>query len=62
MEKKILVVFNTLAMSMVTKVIFDCTATIDHLLSRATLLEEYFALIGELETKLRNPAPPYLSI
>lgn len=63
MEKKMIpIAFGTLAMSMEIKVVFGCIATIDYLPSNATLLENYFALIGKLETKSKNPIPPHLLI
>lgn len=61
-KEMILVTLGALAMSMVAEIVFGCTITMDNLPSRATLLEEYFALVGELGTKLKHPASPYLPI
>lgn len=42
--------FGALAMSMGTEVVFGCMTTVDYLTFGATLLEEYFSLVGKLET------------
>ena len=42
--------------------IFGCIATSNYLPSGEILLEEYFALVGELEMKMRNPTLPHLPI
>lgn len=54
--------FDALTMFMVAKVVFGCIATTSYLPFGAILLKEYFALVEELETKLRNVAPPHLPI
>lgn len=50
------VTFSLLAMPIAPEVVFSCIATMDYFPFDATLLEEYFALVGELETELRNLA------
>lgn len=61
-DEIISITFGTLAMSMVVEMVFGCTATMDYLPSQATLLEEYFASVGELGWELRNLALPHLQI
>ena len=45
----ILVTFDTLAMSMVAKIVFGCITTTYNLSFEAILLVEYSIIVGELE-------------
>lgn len=44
-----MVTFGTLAMSMVAKIVLGCIATTNNLPFEATLLVEYFVIVGKLE-------------
>lgn len=43
------ITFGALAMSTVTKIMFGCTPTSNYLCSKGTLLEKYFAFVGDME-------------